>query len=130
MVFYPSFCVLPIKEEKKMPKKAPKQKKTAITTPYRKNQIVAEIAEETGLGRQDVTAVFNSLANLMARHLKKNSAGMFNFMGLLKLRSVRKPATKARKGINPFTGEATTFKAKPASTTVKVRALKKLKDLL
>ena len=65
----------------------------------------------------------------MEGHLKKRGAGQFTLPGLLKIVTQKKPATKARKGINPFTGEATTFAAKPARTMVKVRPLKKLKDM-
>jgi nucleoid DNA-binding protein len=73
-------------------------------------------------------AVLDELASVIERHVKKNAAGSFTMPGLFKILVVRKPATKARKGINPFTGEETTFKAKPASNAVKVRPLKKLKD--
>jgi len=65
---------------------------------------------------------------LIERSIKKRSLGEFTIPGLMKITTVKKPATKARKGINPFTGEETTFKAKPASVAVKVRPLKKLKD--
>jgi nucleoid DNA-binding protein len=54
--------------------------------------------------------------------------GEFTIPGVMKITTVKKPARKARKGINPFTGEETVFKAKPASTAVKVRPLKKLKE--
>ena len=63
-------------------------------------------------------------------HVKKNAVGEFVLPGLLKITTVRKPAVKARKGINPFTKEEVMFKAKPATTVVKVRALKKLKDMV
>ena len=66
----------------------------------------------------------------MQRHLTKRGPGEFTIPGLMKCVVKRKPATKARKGINPFTGEATTFKAKPARTVAKARILKKLKDML
>ena len=65
----------------------------------------------------------------MEGHLKKRGAGQFTLPGLMKIVTQKKPATKARKGINPFTGEETTFAAKPARTMVKVRPLKKLKDM-
>jgi hypothetical protein len=48
----------------------------------------------------------------------------------MKLVVQRKPATKARRGINPFTGEETIFKAKPARNVVKIRPLKNLKDMV
>lgn len=106
------------------PKKLP-----AIKEAMRKTEIFAKIAEETELTRKQVAAVFESLGDLMHRHLKKRAAGEFTLPGMMKLRVVRKPATKARKGINPFTGEETTFAAKPARNVVKVRPLKKVKEM-
>jgi nucleoid DNA-binding protein len=70
----------------------------------------------------------DELSNIIELHVKKRSVGQFTLPGLLKVQVVNKPATKARKGINPFTGEETVFKAKPARNVVKVRPLKKLKD--
>jgi nucleoid DNA-binding protein len=106
------------------PKKLP-----AIKEAMRKTEIFAKIAEDTELTRKQVAAVFESLGDLMHRHLKKRAAGEFTLPGMMKLRVVRKPATKARKGINPFTGEETTFAAKPARNVVKVRPLKKVKEM-
>ena len=77
-----------------------------------------------------MAAVLDSLTEVIEAHVKKNAVGEFVLPGLLKVSTVRKPATKARKGINPFTKEEVTFKAKPASTVVKVRPLKKLKDMV
>lgn len=105
------------------------KKLTAIRTPHTKTQLVHAIAEDTGLSRQQVAAVFNSLRDLMHRHLKSRSAGVFTLPGLAKFSVVKKAAQKARKGINPFTKEPMVFKAKPASRVVKVRVLKGLKDL-
>ena len=102
---------------------------SAIRDPLTKAQLLAMIAEETGLSRKDVSAVMDSLSGTIARHLKKRGAGQFTLPGLLKIKTVKKPATRARKGINPFTGEETTFKAKPARTIVKVQPLKGLKDM-
>jgi len=67
---------------------------------------------------------------LIARHLKKGGAGQFTIPGLMKWEVKRKPAKKARRGINPFTGEEMMFKAKPARNVVKVRPLKKLKEMV
>ena len=94
-----------------------------------KTQILDQIAAGTGLARKQVAAVLDSLTEVIEAHVKKNAVGEFVLPGLLKISTVRKPATKARKGINPFTKEEVTFKAKPASTAVKVRPLKKLKDM-
>jgi len=99
--------------------------------PPTKSQIFAQIADDTGLTRKDVAAVFDSLGAQIKKNLGGRGApGTFTVPGLMKLRVVKKPATKARKGINPFTGEEMMFKAKPASKTVKVAALKGLKDMV
>ena len=87
-----------------------------------------QIAEGTGLSRKQVSSVIEKLTDVIESHVMKNAVGEFILPGLLKIGTVRKPAVKARKGINPFTKEATRFAAKPASTKLKVRPLKKLKD--
>jgi len=104
-------------------------KSATIKDRYSKTQIVEQIAASTELSRKQVTAVLDSLADVIERHVKKNAVGEFVLPGLLKITTVRKPAVKARKGISPFTKEEVMFKAKPATTVVKVRALKKLKDM-
>jgi nucleoid DNA-binding protein len=105
------------------------KKPASIKEKYSKTQILEAVAEETGLSRKQVSAVLDSLTGLIELHVKKRSAGEFVLPGLLKITTVNKPAVKARKGINPFTKEEVMFKAKPATTVVKVRALKKLKDM-
>jgi nucleoid DNA-binding protein len=96
-----------------------------------KSEIYAQIVEDTGLSKKDVAAVFDSLSAQIKKSLGgRNGGGLFTVPGLLKMRVVKKPATKARKGVNPFTGEEMMFKAKPASKTVKVAALKGLKDMV
>jgi len=102
---------------------------TAIKAPMTKSQIFSQIAEDTGLARKQIAFVFESLGALCERHLKKRGAGAFTIPNLAKCRVVRKPATKSRKGINPFTGEPTIFKAKPARNIVKVKPLKKMKEM-
>ncbi|MAK43244.1 MULTISPECIES: HU family DNA-binding protein [Spongiibacter] len=109
-------------------KAAPKRKMTALSEKMTKTQILNEIATNTELSRKQVASVLEELEVLIERSIKKRSLGEFTIPGLMKITTVKKPATKARKGINPFTGEETTFKAKPASVAVKVRPLKKLKD--
>ena len=96
---------------------------------YTKTQILDQIGEETELSRKQVAAVLESLSGVIEGHIKKRAIGEFVLPGLLKIVTVRKPATKARMGINPFTKEEVMFKAKPASTAVKVRPLKKLKEM-
>ena len=99
--------------------------------PPTKSEIYAKIVEDTGLTRKDVAAVFESLNGQIKKNLGSRGApGTFTVPGLLKLRVVKKPATKARKGVNPFTGEEMMFKAKPASKVVKATVLKGLKDMV
>lgn len=100
-----------------------------ITEAMTKAQLYAHIAESTGVARKDVAAVFEELNNVIGRHVKKNGIGQFKLAGLMKVKVVRKPATKSRKGVNPFTGEEMMYKAKPARNVVKVQALKALKEL-
>lgn len=122
--------------KKRTAKKAPAKKAPAkpasgkaISSRYSKTQILTEIAETTDLSRKQVGAVIDELSSLIDRHVKKRACGEFVLPGMLKITTVKKPAKKARKGINPFTGEETMFKAKPASIAVKVRPLKKLKEM-
>ena len=99
--------------------------------PPTKSEISAQIADDTGLTKKDVVAVFDSLSGQIKKNLGgRGGPGLFSIPGLLKMRVVKKPATPARKGVNPFTGEEMMFKAKPASKTVKVAALKGLKDMV
>ena len=106
-----------------------KQQKT-LDRKYTKTEILDHIAENTELTRRQVAAVLDELGQVIETHIKKRSVGEFVLPGLFKVSTIRKPATKARKGINPFTKEEVMFKAKPASTTVKVRPLKKLKEMV
>ena len=103
--------------------------KAATKKPTTKTEMLTTIAEKTGLKRKDVSAVFDELAVLVKRDLK-SGPGVFNIFGLMKVKVVRKPATTARKGINPFTKEEVMFKAKPARNVVKVLPLKALKDMV
>ena len=104
-------------------------KTAAIKDRYSKTQIVDQIATSTGLSRKQVGSVLDSLTDVIEAHVNKKAVGEFVLPGLLKINTIKKPAVKARKGINPFTKEEVMFKAKPATTVVKVRALKKLKDM-
>jgi nucleoid DNA-binding protein len=98
--------------------------------PMSKSEVVSGIAEETGLTKKQVSSVFEAMAGQMKKSLGRRGPGAYTVPGLMKVTVVRKPATKARKGINPFTGEETTFKAKPACNVVKIRPLKNLKDMV
>lgn len=116
-------------KKKAAKKAAPVKRISTIKEPMTKTALFANIAETTELSKKDVANVFEALADVINGHIKKNAAGTFTLPGLLKVKTVRKPATKKRKGINPFTGEETIFKAKPARTVVKVLPLKKMKDM-
>lgn len=94
-----------------------------------KSEVVRFIAEENDLTRAQAAGTMESLEKLIKRELGRRGPGIFNLAGLLKIRVATKPATKARKGVNPFTGEPMTIKAKPARKTVRVTALKKLKEM-
>lgn len=96
--------------------------------PTTKSELLSHLAEKTSLKRREVSAVFDELAVVIKRDLK--GAGVINLMGLMKVKLIHKPATKARKGINPFTKEEVTFKAKPARNVVKIQPLKSLKSMV
>ena len=105
--------------------------KKTYQDPLTKTQIIQTLAEETNLSKNDVKAVLDSLGDLIGAHVKPRSGGVFKLPGLLKIQVVKKPASKARKGVpNPFRpGETMDVAAKPASRKVKVLALKSLKDM-
>ena len=102
----------------------------AAVKPRTKTDILKSISETTGLTRKEVVAVFDEMGVLMKNDLGRRGPGVFTIPGLVKCRVVSKPAVKARKGINPFTGEEMMFKAKPARKVVKTTALKNLKDMV
>lgn len=104
--------------------------KAATKKPPTKTEIYANIAESTGLSKKDVGAVFDALNDEIGKALSKKGPGTFTIPGLCKIVVQNKPAVPAREGVNPFTGETTMFKAKPARNVVKVRPLKKLKDMV
>jgi nucleoid DNA-binding protein len=93
-----------------------------------KSEILANIAESTQLSRKQVSGVFDALSEQIKFAVGKKGPGLFAVPGLMKITVIHKPATKARKGINPFTKEEQMFKAKPARKVIKVRPLKALKD--
>lgn len=118
------------KGKKVAEKKTVVRKLPAVKKPMTKTEILNEVAVNTGLTKKQVSSVFDEFAIVIERHIKKRSPGKLVFPGLLKIEVKRKPATKARKGINPFTGEATVFKAKPARRAVKITPLKKVKEMV
>jgi nucleoid DNA-binding protein len=111
-------------------KPIPTRKITAVKESMTKSAIMDEIAQNTELTKKQVSLVIDELSILIERHIKKRGPGQFTLPGLMKIEVKRKPATKARKGFNPFTKEETVFKAKPARNVVKIRPLKKVKDMV
>jgi DNA-binding protein HU-beta len=93
-----------------------------------KSEVLMQISKDTGLSRKQVDGVFDSLNGIIRKSLR--GSGLFTVPGLVKMKVVAKPATKAREGVNPFTGEKMMFKAKPASKKVRVLPLKNLKDMV
>lgn len=106
------------------------KKLPSISSPYTKGNIVKTIAELSSTSRKDTAVVFENLSRLIEGHVKVRGPGVFTLPGLLKIMVVKKPARPAREGINPFTGEKTMFKARPARKVIKIRALKKLKEMV
>ena len=111
---------------KAAPKAAPIK---TIKDPMTKSSMLSSISESTGLTKKQVSSVMDSMSAIINGHIKKGGAGTCTIPGLMKVKTIRKPATKARKGINPFTGEETVFKAKPARTVVKILPLKAMKEM-
>ena len=108
----------------------PARKAPAIQKKYTKTEILNEIAENTSVSKKEVAAVLEELGVLIERHVKKRAVGEFTLPGLLKIKSVGRPARPARKNVpNPFRpGDFMDIPRKPATTRVKVLPLKKLKE--
>ena len=96
--------------------------------PFKQSELFSTLAEQCDLSKKQAKMVFEILSAIAKVHLVKNGPGEFTIPGLLKMRSVVKAATKAKKGRNPFTGEEIMIKAKPASRVLKLKAVKKFKD--
>ena len=112
-------------------KAAPVAKVKSIKEKYTKTQILNQISEETELSRKQVASVFDSLETIINGHIKKNGCGEFTLPGLLKIKTRKIPARKAKKNVpNPFRpGEFMDVAAKPATIRVKILPLKKVKDM-
>ena len=102
----------------------------ASAKPRSKGDVFRTIAQHVGIHHRDVAAVFHTLAHMIRADLSKSGAGVFKVPGLMRVTVKRKPATKARMGINPFTKEQVMFKAKPARNVVRVRPMKPLNEML
>lgn len=106
------------------------KKLPSIKDPLSKSNMIRAITESTGLSKRDVVSVLDTLTQVIEKHIKSGGPGTFVMPGLLKINVVKKPARSARKGINPFTGEEIMIKARPAYKAVKIKALKKLKEMV
>src|SRR5690348_11348134 len=108
---------------------APKGGAATKTKAATKGEVYQQLAEKTNLSKKQVASVFDAMAELITRELGKKGPGLFTIPGLLKLKRVSKPATKAKQVPSPFKpGEMMTVKAKPARNVVKALPLKGLKD--
>ncbi len=98
--------------------------------PRSKGEVFGTIAQHVGIHRRDVAAAFHVMGSIIKADLSKSGSGVFKVPGLMRITVKRKPATKERQGINPFTKEPTIFKAKPARNVVRVRPLQALKAMV
>jgi nucleoid DNA-binding protein len=114
---------------KKPARKTP-AKKSASNKPATKTEVLSFISENTAIHKKIVGTILGSLTTMIGKEIGKRGPGVFTIPGLCKIKVVLKPARKARKGVNPFTGEAMMFKAKPAKKVVKVLPLQGLKNMV
>jgi nucleoid DNA-binding protein len=96
--------------------------------PLTKTEFLSSLANSTGLSKDQLSRVLDEIRKLVSENLAESGPGVVSIPGLVKVKVVRKAAVPEREGINPFTKEPTTFKAKPAKNVVKVQPLKALKD--
>jgi nucleoid DNA-binding protein len=106
------------------------KKLPSIKDPLSKSNIIRTLTDVTCLSKKDVVSVLDTLTQVIEKHIKSGGPGIFVMPGLLKINVVKKPARSARKGVNPFTGEEIMIKARPAYKAVKIKALKKLKEMV
>lgn len=118
------------KATKAAAKVAAPKKMPAFKDPLTKGGMIKTLTDLTSLPKKDVVAVLEGFTQVIEHHVKSRGPGMFTLPGVLKISVVKKPARPARKGINPFTGEEIMIKAKPAHKVVKIKALKKLKEMV
>jgi nucleoid DNA-binding protein len=112
---------------KQLEKAVEAKKMKPVKTKLSKSQMFEALAEDSGVTKSEVKKVWGSLERLIEASIGERGYGQFTLPGLMKVTTVRRPAIKARRGINPFTKEEIWFKAKPASRGVRIRALKKMK---
>ena len=115
---------------KQLEKAVEAKKMKPVKTKLSKSQMFEALAEDSGVTKSEVKKVWGSLERLIEASIGERGYGQFTLPGLMKVTTVRRPAIKARRGINPFTKEEIWFKAKPATTGVRIRALKKMKGFV
>lgn len=114
---------------KKMSKMSP-GKMPAIKDTMSKSSMIKTLTDVTCLSKKEVVSVLECLTQVIEKHVKSGGPGTFVMPGLMKITVVKKPARAARKGVNPFTGEEIMIKARPAYKAVKIKPLKKLKEMV
>lgn len=114
-----------VQTDKVKPKKTNSKK---VTGQLSKGELHRKIASKTGLTKKQVGDVFREFEQVLADQMSVKGCGEMTLPGLAKFTTATRPAVRARKGVNPFTGEETLFAARPETRTVKIRALKKLKS--
>jgi len=118
------------KTAKSATKKMATVKMPSIKDPLSKSGMIRTITDVTCLAKKDVVSVLDCFTQVIEKHVKSGGPGKFVLPGLMKISVVKKPARPARKGVNPFTGEEIMIKARPAYKAVKIKALKKLKEMV
>ena len=109
----------------------PTLKKLAnVKDPLSKSNMIRAITDSTGVAKKDVVNTLDTFTQVIKKHVQNGGPGIFVMPGLMKIMVVKKPARPARKGINPFTGEEIMIKAKAAYKAIKIRPLKKLKEMV
>ncbi|MBV8802629.1 MAG: HU family DNA-binding protein [Gammaproteobacteria bacterium] len=106
-----------------------KPKIPTVKDPLTKGGIIKAIMDVTGVAKKDTTSVLDALNTIIELHVKSRGPRKFTLPGLLKINVVKTAAKPARKGVNPFTGEEQMFKAKPAGIKIKIRPLRRLKEM-
>lgn len=101
-----------------------------ISKPFTKADIIEILAKKAKIQKKQALTALDALTAIIHAHLIKKNVGVFTLPGIAKFKTTRKLAVKSRKAINPFTGEMTTYAAKPAHNIVKIKPLKKLKDII
>ena len=97
---------------------------------FNRSDLIQTLSEHVAISKKEAAAVLDTLKDIIVAHLVKGGPQHFKWPGLLNMRVKEKAATQARQGVNPLTGQPTTFAAKPAQSLIKIKALNNLKDLI